>query len=205
MRKALIIQGGYEGHNPTETAAILSGQLEENDFAVTIADSLDVLLEMSRLPEYDLIVPHWTMGIPPEGAVDNLISAVKSGCGLAGIHGGLGDAFRSETKFHHMTGGQFVAHPGDDRVTYTVDINSHEITEGMTPFSVTTELYYMHVDPANEVIATTETNGISMPISWVKRFGRGKIFYTSLGHSVEVVKQKEVLPFITKGMIWASR
>src|SRR5690625_6477291 len=80
-----------------------------------------------------------------------------SGVGLAGCHGGMCDSFRKNVDWQFMTGGNWVAHPGNDGVDYMVNIkhSSSPLLEGMQDFKVTSEQYYLHVDPAVEVLATT--------------------------------------------------
>lgn len=207
MKKALIIHGGYEGHDPEKAANILAGILNEGDFHVVVSDTLKSLEDEELLSQVDLVVPHWTMGTLTKPQLENLLKAVENGAGLAGMHGGLGDGFRNETKFQFMVGGQFVAHPGDEGVTYDVVVKDpqHVITEGLSTFTVTTELYYMHVDPVIEVLAYTETNGIRMPVAWTKKYGSGRVFYCSLGHSVDIVSRPEVLTLMERGMLWAAK
>jgi len=68
--------------------------------------------------------------------------------GMAGWHGGMCDAFRNNTTYQWMTGGQWVAHPGGC-VTYEVNIINRDdpITRGVPDFKITSEQYYLHVDP----------------------------------------------------------
>src|ERR1019366_3063612 len=111
-----------------------------------------------------------------------------------------------EVDFQFMVGGQWVAHPGDDGVTYTVNVvdHDHPITHGVEDFNVTSEKYYMHIDPAIHVIATTDFDGVAMPIAWTKRGGKGNVFYCSLGHQPAIVEQPPVLQLIRQGMVWAA-
>jgi type 1 glutamine amidotransferase len=207
MKKALIIYGGYEGHDPEKVARILSGILEKADFNVVVSDSLESLEDQELMGQVDLIVPHWTMGTITKQQLEMLLKAVENGAGIAGMHGGLGDGFRNETKYQYMVGGQFVAHPGDDGVTYDVEIETikHDVIEGLGKFTVKTELYYMHFDPAIEVLAYTKTNGIKMPVVWTKSYGKGRVFYCSLGHSVDIVEKNEVKTLMERGMTWAAK
>jgi type 1 glutamine amidotransferase len=119
-----------------------------------------------------------------------------------------------------MTGGQWVAHPGGDRVAYRVRISKKKkspITEGIQDFDVVSEQYYMHIDPAVNVLATTRfptpgiegphtPNGIvEMPVVWTKFYGQGRVFYCSLGHQTEVLKKEPVRTLMTRGFLWAAR
>ncbi len=204
-KRALIVQGGWEGHSPAKIADILAGQLLKNGFEVTISDTLDAYKD-PKLAELDLIVPNWTMGKIEKEQLQPLLEAVRSGVGLAGLHGGMCDSFRTETEYQWMTGGQWVAHPGNDGATYMVHIDGVKspLTEGIADFQVTTEQYYMHVDPANTVLTTTRFGDVVMPVSWTKMWGKGRVFYCSLGHRPDVVEMPPVLEMMTRGMLWAA-
>ena len=117
MKTALIVQGGWGGHQPKEVAEILGALLREERFAVEISDTLDSFLDEEKLCSLDLIVPIWTMGSITQEQLRPLLHAVRSGVGLAGCHGGMGDSFRNETEYQFMVDGQWVAHPGNDGVT----------------------------------------------------------------------------------------
>jgi hypothetical protein len=217
LKKALIFQGGWQGHEPKEVADILAGLLREENFEVTITDTLDTLKDADLLRSMDLIVPCWTQGTIEPDALRNLMNAVEEGTGLAGLHGGMADSFRMATSYQFMVGGQWVAHPGNDGVRYTVHIvdKNHPLTEGMEDFEVESEQYYMHVDPAIKVHATTRfpvadgphvPNGtVDMPVVWTKYWGKGKVYYCSLGHVAGIVRMPEVLLLMRRGMTWAAR
>ena len=205
MKSALIVQGGWEGHEPEEVSRILGNVLEENGFEVEISDTLDSYRDLDKLKKLDLIVPCWTGGSIEQDQLKPLLEAVSCGTGIARLHGGMCDSFRQETEYQYMTGGQFVAHPGGI-VTYTVHIvdPEHPLTRGIKDFTVTSEQYYMHVDPANFVLTTTNFGDVVMPVSWIKMWGKGRVFYSSLGHDAEVVRQVEVLELMKRGMLWAA-
>ncbi len=206
MKKALIVQGGWKGHEPELVARLLGQALVDHNFEVHISDTLDAFKDKELMSGLDLIVPIWTMGTIEREQLTPLLEAVRNGCGIAGVHGGMADAFRTETEYQFMVGGQWVAHPGGDGVTFTVHIDGepHPITEGIQDFEVTTEHYYMHVDPAITVLATSRFGEVVMPVVWIKTYGQGRVFYCSLGHSAAVVKMPPVLTMVTRGMLWAA-
>ncbi len=206
--QALIVYGGWEGHEPEKVAAILARQLRENDVEVELADSLDPLADVEKLAGLDLLVPHWTMGEIPGESAKNVSKAVQAGLGIAGMHGGMGDSFRESTEWQFMVGGQWVAHP-NGIIDYRVHIVDHAdpVTAGLEHFDMHSEQYYMHVDPSNHVLATTtfEINGCTMPVAWKRTHGRGRVFYSSLGHVAEDLENSpESLAIITRGMLWAA-
>lgn len=205
MKKALIVAGGWEGHQPMAVAELLASQLRRRDFDVEISDALSVLSETEELRALDLIVPQWTMGTIAKDQLDSLLSAVRSGVGTGGVHG-MADAFRNEPEYQFMVGGQWVAHPGGDGVRYEVNVTdvASLITAGIDDFTVVSEQYYLHVDPAITVLATTNFGATAMPVVWTKRYGDGRVFYCSIGHDVDVLSTPPVLEIVTRGLIWAA-
>lgn len=215
-KKALIVWGGWDGHEPDQIADIYKNILEEEGFDVEVSDTLESYADREKLESLDLIVPHWTMGEIDKKYVLNITAAVMKGVGIAGCHGGMCDSFRNNVDWQFMTGGNWVAHPGNDGVEYKVHIkhSSSPLLEGMTDFDVVSEQYYLHVDPAVEVLATTRfpvadgphvTNGpVEMPVVWTKRWGLGRVFYNALGHKANIVSMPEVTEIMRRGLLWAA-
>lgn len=216
-RKALIVQGGWDGHQPKEVAEIFRGLLAKENFDVEVSDTLDAFKDESKLKRLNLIVPVWTMGkITPE-QLKPVISAVESGVGIAGCHGGMCDSFREATEWQFMTGAQWVSHPGNDGIAYKVKIAPAKspITEGMKDFDIKSEQYYLHVDPAVKVLAITRfpiadgphaSNGpVEMPVVFTKTYGKGRVYYNSLGHQANIVTIPTVLELMRRGFLWAAR
>lgn len=214
--RALIVYGGWDGHAPAQTAQLFAQWLRKQGFTVDLADSLAAFDNREDLHARHLIVPIWTMGEISQEQSTNVCDAVAAGTGLAGCHGGMCDAFRKDVNWQFLTGGSWVSHPGNDGVTYTVNIRStsNPITEGIADFSVTSEQYYLHVDPAVEVLATTRfpvaagphsPNGVvDMPQVWTKRWGRGRVFYNALGHQPDVFDIPEAASLMQRGLRWAA-
>jgi hypothetical protein len=115
-----------------------------------------------------------------------------------------------------MTGGNWVSHPGGDGTNYRVNIahSSSPIVQDISDFDVSSEQYYMHVDPAVEVLATTRyptadgphvTNGeVDMPVVWTKRWGLGRVFYNSLGHHDDIFDIPQAGELMRRGFLWAA-
>lgn len=215
MKNALIVWGGWDGHEPKQCADLFAAKLSERGFKVDIASSLDVLTDASRLSLLSLVVPIWTCGTLTPEQSKGVLEAVSSGVGLAGFHGGMCDAFRGNIDWQWMTGGQFLAHP-DNIKEYTVKIvnKADPIMAGISDFTVRSEQYYMLVDPRNEVLATTThqsvsapwTNGVVMPFVWKKLHGRGRVFYSAMGHvCAEFTNHPAQLEITLRGMAWAAR
>jgi len=215
-RKALIVWGGWLGHEPEQVAEIFAKTLSREGFEVEISDTLKSLEDTAKLNSLHLIVPVWTMGEISNDQVNSVTEAVANGVGIAGCHGGMCDAFRTSVQWQFMTGGNWVSHPGGDGVEYMVNIrhSSSPITAGLHDFKVVSEQYYLHVDPAVEVLATTRfptvtwyhsSNGVvDMPVVWTKRWGLGRVFYNSLGHHADIFNIPEALELMRRGFLWAA-
>lgn len=215
--RALVVRGGWEGHEPLETTDRMIPALAQVGFEVEVSNSLEVYTDAGTMNDVDLIVQCWTMGEIGREELNGLLSAVSAGTGLAGWHGGLCDAFRNATEYQFMTGGQWVAHPGgkvEYEVNFVSDKTNDPIIVGLKDFRLRSEQYYMHVDPSNTVLATTTfegtddapwTKGCVMPVVWKRRYGQGKIFYSTLGHDVSDFDRPEIPELVVRGSLWASR
>ena len=215
-RHALFVWGGWPGHQPAVFRDKMVPWLRTAGFEVTVSDTLDAYADRDLMDTVDVVVQQWTMGKIERAQAEGLLRAVREdGVGVAGWHGGLGDSFREHTEYQFMIGGQWVSHPGG-KVDYTVHIvdSDDPITKGLSDFEMRgTEQYYMHVDPANRVLATTVFDnehlpwigGAVMPVAWKKQYGRGRVFYHSIGHFPEDLDVPEVFDLTTRGILWAAR
>jgi hypothetical protein len=211
-RRALVVWGGWEGHEPQACAAIVADMLRDSDFAVEVTNDLQAFADPS-VKELSLVVPVITRAKLERAPLSNLVAAVQSGVGLAGCHGGLAASFREEVEFHFMCGAQWVAHPGGV-IPFRVDIAKPEdpIMAGLPGFDYVSEQYYLHVDPAIEVLATTTFSGehapwtkdVVMPVVYKKRFGRGRVFYSALGHAAQEFAHPAMRTILRRGLLWAA-
>lgn len=204
MTKALIVHGGWEGHNPAGMAAFLAALLQKGGIQPTVTSSFSDLERLQR-DDFQLLVPVWTMEELEPHLLKALLDSVRQGVGIAGIHGVI-DSFRHEAEFHYMFGGQWVTHFEFAVRTYQVMIenSNNPLTQGLSDFEVTTEQYYLLVDPANSVLATMQVDNTRMPVAWTKEYGKGRAFYCSLGHSVDSISHPYAQELIKRGMLWAS-
>ena len=212
MREALIVWGGWSGHEPEQGANIVGAMLEEEGFKDYIETSTEAFADPA-IHDMSLIVPIYTMSKIEKEEVDNLTKAVEGGVGLGGYHGGMCDAFRDAVAYQFMCGGQWVAHPGNI-IDYRVNITSDDpIVAGLGDFDYRSEQYYMHVDPSNEVLATTTftgdhaywIDGVVMPVVWKRKYGKGRVFYSSLGHQAKEFDVPEMKAIFRRGANWAAR
>jgi len=209
--KALIVQGGWEGHEPELMAAFCAEKLKSEGFTVDIADSLDAFDDADSLARYQLISPCWTMGTLSPDQSANLRAAIHAGVGLGGFHGGMGDAFRGDIDYEWMVGGHFVGHPYVGNYTIELKDPTHPITEGLpSSFDYHSEQYYMMMDPGVTVLADTvyhhEGRAITMPVIWIRTWGKGRVFYSALGHKYqEFIDAPAVAQMTINGLKWAAQ
>ncbi|MBK8086110.1 MAG: ThuA domain-containing protein [Devosia sp.] len=214
MRSALIVWGGWNGHDPEECAAIYRRWLHEDGYAGRVEPDLGVFADPAIL-ELSLIVPIYTMSRIDKEPLANLVKAIEGGVGLAGHHGGMSDAFREAVDYQFVVGGQWVAHPGNI-IDYTVDVTRPDdpIMQGIpAAFPYTSEQYYMHMDPSVEVLATTTfsgqyapwTKGVVMPVVWKRLYGAGRVFHSTLGHRASEFENPNMATILRRGINWAAR
>lgn len=219
-KRALIVWGGWDGHEPDKVADLFREILEGEGFATQVSDSLDTFMDPGAMRDLSLIVPIVTMStITPEQRNPVIEAVANDGVGLAGCHGGMCDAFRNDTEWQFMTGAQWVAHPGNDGVKYRIHINRQiesPITAGIPDFDVVSEQYYLHVDPGVNVLATCDfpapgvegphtANPCGMPQMFTKMYGRGRVFYNALGHHRDVLEAAEPRELMRRGFLWAAK
>ena len=216
VKRALINWGGWEGHEPEACATLFADLLRDKDFAVDVVSDLDVYTDEAYMRGLSLVAPVWTMSELGKEQEQGLLGAVRSGVGLAGWHGGMADSFRQNVEYQFMVGGQWVAHPGNI-ISYRVNVTAPDdpITQGITDFDMESEQYYLHVDPSNDVLATTTFSGdhgdapwiagTVMPVVWKRHYGEARVFYSSLGHVRKDFDVPEARDIMLRGMLWAAR
>lgn len=215
-KKALCTYGGWDGHTPKKSTEIMRDLLIKEGFEVDFEKNMKKYKDEDYMESIDLVVACHTMSKISKEEEKGLINAVMDGTGLVGWHGGLCDSFRENVDYQFMTGAQWVAHPGNAGTTYTVKFLPNKkddpIIKGLNDFEITSEQYYLHVDPGIEILATTEfksmampwIDGVVMPVAYKKRWGDGKIFYASIGHTYKDFDIPEALEMMRRGMLWAA-
>ena len=214
-RRVLLIYGGYVPHEPEKYAAYLIPWLKGEGAEVQAFTTLESYADKSIMNNIDLVIQTFTQERITKEQEDGLLEAVeKNGTGLAGWHGGLCDTFHDNERYHFMTGGIWVAHPGGI-IDYEVKMVDQKdpVTHGLKNFHMKSEQYYMHVDPNIKVLATTRFNGKAsywidgcvIPVTWKKMHGKGRVFYTSIGHNLShVQEQPDAMEMLKRGIRWAS-
>jgi type 1 glutamine amidotransferase len=229
-RSALIVRGGWEGHQPVRATEVVLPFLEASGYDIRIEESPSVYADADAMAATDLIVQSVTMSTATHEEVMGLRAAVAAGTGLTGWHGGIADSYRASSDYLQLVGGQFATHPSrrpdllvegseeNNYLDYTVEITDvgrrHPITEGIDDFALTSEQYWVLHDDLNDVLATTTHptqpwhpwhRPITSPAVWTRLWGRGRIVVTTPGHTPEVLQHPSVRTIIERGMLWATR
>lgn len=213
MKKALIVWGGLELHEPEAGAHIVRTVLEKAGFVVEVSGDAEALGQPA-IESFDLVVPQVTGGELSRESAIRLCAAIEKGTGLAGFHHALATSFPGNARFRFLAGCTFATHPGDI-ITYRVDpLRSDDpIMAGIASFEHTSEQYYMHVDPSVDVLATTTFSGehafwktgVKMPVVYKSAYGHGRVFYTALGHKPAELQKSEIMTILERGLLWAAR
>ena len=214
-RKVLFTYGGWDGHEPQKYVDFFTPWLKSEGAEVQTSNTLEPYADKALMDTIDLVLQIVTMSTITKEQEKGLLEAIeKNGTGMAGWHGGMSDAFRQNEAYRYMTGGSWVSHPGG-YVDYEVKIVDHkdEVTKGLKDFAMKSEQYYMHVDPNVKVLATTRFNGAInswidgcvMPVTWKKMHGKGRVFYTSVGHNLgHIIDKPDAMDMLKRGIMWAS-
>jgi len=228
-RNALVVRGGWEGHEPVAATDSFVPFLQQSGFDVRVEDSPAVYADPAVMTATDLVLQCVTMSSIEDAALTGLRTAVDAGTGLAGWHGGVVDSYRSSASYLQLMGGQFAEHPGkpaqerrgvaaDNFVPHRIELTAagreHPVTSGVEDFELTTEQYWVLADDYNDVLATTTqavrpgdpwTRPVTSPAVWTRQWGRGRIFVCTPGHSLDVLADPRVRGIIERGLLWAAR
>ena len=229
MRRALVVRGGWDGHQPVAATELFLPFLREQGFEVDVHETNEVYADADVMAATDLVVQSVTMSSIGHDELWGLRGAVEAGTGLVGWHGGIADSYRNSSDYLQLVGGQFATHPGkepslrvgdetDNYLPYTVEITDlgreHPITAGLDDFELESEQYWVLHDDLIDVLATTTHptqpyhpwhRPITSPAVWTRHWGKGRIVVATPGHTPEVLQHPAVRTIVERGMLWAAR
>ena len=202
--RALILRVG--SHQFPASAAIINDFLSATDTINPVMSEDAAILESPDLANYDVCIYGGGFRLGDKDAFtekqgESLLSFVKGGKGFVGIHGA---AWFTIGEFVNMLGGQSTRHSPIHEFPVSIHDKEHPITKGANTFSVTDELYFAEHDPSIHILCTAEWEDKTHPMAWTYKYGNGRVFYEALGHTPDVLENKELQKIITQAVLWAA-
>ncbi|HOB76820.1 MAG TPA: ThuA domain-containing protein [Phycisphaerae bacterium] len=201
--KTLLLVGG-EIHDWKGVGDVVEAQLKTSGkFDVTrVNNDLDAL-KADRLESFDLVVFYWTLGTITEEQKRGLMNFVAGGKGFATFHSGA-DSFRGDPDYRAFVGGYFISHPAYRQYQVSITEEKSPITAGLDEFLITDEQYLTDYDPRVKVLANALHKGKPWPVLWTKDWGKGRVFYSALGHDAKACQQEMFKRTLLRGAQWAA-
>ncbi|MBI3820317.1 MAG: DUF1080 domain-containing protein [Planctomycetes bacterium] len=227
--RALVLVGGEHHAVEANTASVVDilknggVKLSKVDFVridapppgkpsaekATLASNPDVLKDPELNNKYDIIFQYTQDSYIEKldsDHVDGLLNFVRSGGSWIGWHC-ASDTFKTYPEYIKMVGGRFETHPAYGPVKIQRVATTSPVGEGVEDFETPDELYFLADAPAADkelILVANSPGGKTRPVAWTKRYGAGKVFYTTLGHGPEVYKNPMFQKLIVNAATWAS-
>jgi type 1 glutamine amidotransferase len=186
-------------------------------FEATVTQDCSVISKEGLKP-YDVVVFYTTGELPiSEEQKKALMDFIKSGKGFVGIHSAT-DTFYKWPEYGEMIGGYFDQHPWHQDVTLKVEDPKHPATKHLgATFKLKDEIYQFKEFSRSKVhvllsldVASVDLNAKNVhrtdkdfATAWVRRYGKGRVFYTALGHRAEVWQDERFQNHLLGGLKWA--
>jgi type 1 glutamine amidotransferase len=188
-------------------------------FEVTATEDCSVL-SRDGLAKYNAVVFYTTGELPiSDEQKTAVLDFVRSGKGFVGIHSAT-DTFYKWPEYGELIGGYFDGHPWHQEVTIKVEDRNHPATRHLEEsFNIKDEIYQMKNFSRNRVrvLMSLDTNSVDLKltdvhrtdkdfaIAWCRDYGRGRVFYTALGHRSEVWNDQRFQQHILGALRWVMR
>ncbi len=200
--RVLLLWGGCCHAWEQQTQAVQTLLETGTAIRVTSTDDRESLRRETLKPFRAVFIMTQGGGITDE-QLGGLLGFVRDGGGLVALHAAAG-AFRESgaQEYFRMLGGKFRSHKyGDFRVEFTED---HPVTQGLRGFDVRDEDYVhdLYPDMERHVLAVRTSDG--EPVCWVRRYGRGRVFYLALGHDRHSWNNRNFQILLYRGTLWAA-
>ena len=202
-RKVEVLFLGHqsEHHNSEAYLPMLASALAKKGINFTYTDEVDALNE-ANLQKYDGLALYANHDSITTGQERALLNFVKSGKGFIPIHC-ASYCFRNSAEFVKMVGAQFKSH---GKGTFTTDLvlPDHPAIAGLQPFETWDETYVhdLHTDDRTILMERKEGEHVE-PWTWVKTYGKGRVFYTAYGHDERTWSNPGFHTLMEKGILWA--
>ncbi|HKQ07669.1 MAG TPA: ThuA domain-containing protein [Blastocatellia bacterium] len=178
------------------------------------------LLSREGLKPYDAVVFYTTGELPiTDEQKAAFLDFIKSGKGFVGIHSAT-DTFYKWPEYGELIGGYFDQHPWHKDVTVRVEDNKHPATRHLDKsFQIKDEIYQfkdfsrqrVHVllsldpDSVDLTLPAVHRKDKDFALAWWRDYGKGRVFYTALGHREEVWRDARFQQLILGALSWAMK
>lgn len=177
-------------------------------------------LQADSLERLNVVLFFTTGELPFEASQrEALLSFVRRGGGFVGVHSAT-DTFYEYEPYLAMVGGAFDGHPWHESVRLLVEDTEHPATRHLgASFEITDEIYQFRAPYDRErlhVLLKLDVEGLDLKkdavnrtdgdfaLAWCRSYGRGRVFYTALGHRPEVWADARFREHLLGGLRWAS-
>jgi len=167
-------------------------------------------MSAEALKKYDAVIFCNTTGNLPVPSMDDFLSWIKNGGNFIGMHA-ASDTFHASPAFIDMLGGEFKQHGPQVKVDCINQDLQHPATKHFgSHYEIFDEIYQFknfHRERVHGLLTldkhpNDKTPG-DYPVSWCKQVGKGRVFYTSLGHREDVWESADYDKHILGGIKWA--
>jgi type 1 glutamine amidotransferase len=211
---------GYHHDSIGLSEQILKGLGEKSGaFQVTVTQDVSAFTK-ENLKNYAAVMFYTTGELPfTDEEKSALVDFLKSGHGFVGVHSAT-DTLYEWGVYNKIVGGYFNDHPWHQPVTVdVVDPNSKLVSSLGKSFQITDEIYQIadfQADTSHILLALDPSSvdvnarGVKRryygwPIAWTRTFGKGRVYYNSLGHEEAVWNDPRYQEMLLKAIKWVMR
>jgi hypothetical protein len=208
-------------HDVIPTSRAVLKQLGEASRAFRITTTEDVsALSAENLRHYAAVMFFTTGELPISDAQKAaLLTFVRSGRGFLGVHSAT-DTFYMWPEYGKLVGGYFNEHPWHQKVTIDVADPMSPLVGFLAPsFTLDDEIYQirdfdaqasrilLRLDPTSVDLDAPNVHrqDYGWPLAWTRSYGRGRVFYTALGHEEGVWRDPRYQQMLTNAILWTIR
>ncbi|KPK42154.1 MAG: hypothetical protein AMK72_14580 [Planctomycetes bacterium SM23_25] len=202
--RIFMLQGG--GHDWKNHLPMLGEILTKTgDFEVTISDDMDQL-KADNIRKYHVVLFYGSgLNFSDPAQEQGLCEFVRGGGAFAGIHSAT-DSFKKSDAYWELVGGRFSGH-GGGKFTVRIEDKNHPITKGLQDFEIQDETYRHNYHPKAQRhdLIRIDRGQEQQSMAWVRDYGKGRVFYTSLGHGREAWANPHFQRLAVRGIYWAVK
>jgi len=158
-----------------------------------------------KIKDYDLVLFYCTgLNFADPAQEKGLCDFVRNGGAWAGIHS-ASDSFKSSDAYWELLGGRFAGHGGGKYTVHIYD-RDHPITKGLEDFEIEDETYghAYHKNACIRCLVRMDRGNERQCMAWVQHYGKGRVFYTGLGHGGPAWKNPQFQRLVVRGLYWAA-